>query len=200
VTVRRPSIVRGEDNDAFESNRQIASTFVRLTAVSMAVAGMVIYFSKAGRRPFAAHEAVRSAVAQASRGRVPVEPSSVPDGAVSATDSWPDSAGRPASTATPVVPASPAIADDAPVVVSLLATRACRISITIDGRQQDNQQFQAGERRIVEVRHDLLLTSDDAGAIAMMLNGQEARPLGRQGESVTARLNPGNFKDYLQTR
>jgi hypothetical protein len=72
--------------------------------------------------------------------------------------------------------------------------------VTIDGRQQDNQQFQAGERRIIEVRRDLLLTSDDAGAISMTLNGEEARPLGGQGQSVTARLNPGNFKDYLPTR
>jgi cytoskeleton protein RodZ len=172
VAVGRSHALRVEDNDAFESDRQIASAFVRLSAVSVAVAALMIYFGATGRR-------------------------SQPAGTNRTTA---DAAGRNVSAPAASEPASVGIARDTPVVVSLLATRACRISVTIDGRRQDNLRFKAGERRIIEVHHDLLLTSDDAGAIAMTLNGEEARPLGAQGQSVTARLNPGNFKDYLPTR
>jgi len=34
----------------------------------------------------------------------------------------------------------------------------------------------------------------------MTFNGAEARPLGREGEVVTARFNLANFKNYLQTQ
>ena len=202
VTVRRPSAGRAEDNDAFESNRQIASTCVRLTAVSVAVAAIIIYFGATGRRPNPAGSdpTTRDAAAQASRGRLPGDSLGHPDAVATTSPSGGDAAGRIVSPATSGEPVSSGIPYDAPVVVSLLATRACRISVTIDGRRQDNQQLQAGERRIIEVRHDLLLTSDDAGAITMTLNGEEARPLGGQGQSVTARLTPGNFRDYLPTR
>jgi hypothetical protein len=34
----------------------------------------------------------------------------------------------------------------------------------------------------------------------LTLNGAPARPLGKNGEVVTIRVNPANFKDYLSTR
>jgi hypothetical protein len=34
----------------------------------------------------------------------------------------------------------------------------------------------------------------------LTLNGAEARPLGRTGEVITARLDLANFKEYLAVR
>ena len=47
---------------------------------------------------------------------------------------------------------------------------------------------------------ELVLTAGDASALAVTLNGAEARPLGKAGQVVTARLNPSNFKEYLSNR
>jgi len=41
------------------------------------------------------------------------------------------------------------------------------------------------------------LTTGDAGAVALTLNGESAKPLGSAGEVVTARLNLANFRDFL---
>ena len=49
----------------------------------------------------------------------------------------------------------------------------------------------------VDVRRELVLTAGDAAAIAMTLNGIDAKPLGKAGEVVTWRVNPANFKDYV---
>jgi len=46
----------------------------------------------------------------------------------------------------------------------------------------------------------MLMTAGDASAIVLTLNGAEARPLGSAGEVVTVRLNPANYRDYLQVR
>ena len=46
----------------------------------------------------------------------------------------------------------------------------------------------------------MVLTAGDAAAIVLTLNGAPARPLGKNGEVVTVRVNPANFKDYLSPR
>lgn len=184
---------RGEDVDAFESNRQIASTFVRLAAVSVPLAAALGYFGAVGR-PVPSEAAARAARAPAAHVEQ-AQPS--PPAAVASSDApaeAPDAA--PATLATAIQGA----AGDERVVVSLFATRACQISVTVDGGKEVERRFQAGERHTVEVRRDLVLTSNDAGAITMTLNGAEARSLGGLGQTVTTRLSPSNFKDYLLTR
>ena len=66
--------------------------------------------------------------------------------------------------------------------------------------KDDRRLFQPGEQRTVEVRRELVLTAGDASAVALTLNGAEARPLGKTGEVVTARLDLVNFKEYLSSR
>jgi uncharacterized protein DUF4115 len=60
--------------------------------------------------------------------------------------------------------------------------------------------MEAGERHTIDVRRELVLTVGDAAAIAVTLNGAEARPLGNPGEVVTVRLNLANVNRYLQPR
>jgi hypothetical protein len=70
----------------------------------------------------------------------------------------------------------------------------------VDGQKKIDRLLQAGERQIIQVRREMVLTAGDAGAIALTLNGADAKPLGKAGEIVTRRFNLTNYKDYLRTR
>ena len=47
------------------------------------------------------------------------------------------------------------------------------------------------------MRRDLVLSTGDAGALSLTINGAAAKPLGKAGESATARLNLTNYRTYL---
>src|SRR4030088_1303318 len=49
VTVGHPTSAQGEDNEALESDRRTASTFIRLIAVSLPIAAVVVWLSASGR-------------------------------------------------------------------------------------------------------------------------------------------------------
>jgi hypothetical protein len=67
----------------------------------------------------------------------------------------------------------------------------------VDGTTAVQRQLRGGERLTLEVRRELVLTAADAGALALTLNGQNARALGK---NVTARVTLSNFKEYLAVR
>src|SRR5689334_22522959 len=50
VTVGHPTSQRTDDNALFESERRTAGTFLSLIAISVPIAGAVLYFATAGRR------------------------------------------------------------------------------------------------------------------------------------------------------
>jgi hypothetical protein len=81
--------------------------------------------------------------------------------------------------------------------VSLSALRPCWVSVTVDGATAFERLLQPGEQRTIDARREIVLTAGDASALAIRINGVEAKPLGGQGEVVTTRLNLTNFKDYL---
>jgi cytoskeletal protein RodZ len=155
------------DDNAFESNRQIATTFVTLAAISVPIAGLILYFATVGFRPQA-----RSAAG----------------GSV---------AGRAEATTTA---ASPAASDDTRVVVGVLALRACNLTFAADDEAPVARSVAAGERMTIEMLKDLTMTTDDGGALALMFDGADARPLGARGETVTVRFNRDNYKSYLVKR
>ena len=74
------------------------------------------------------------------------------------------------------------------------------MSATVDGEKKVERLLQPGEQVAMEVRRELVLTAGDAAALAITLNGVQARPLGKPGKVVTARLNLTNFKDYVVNR
>jgi hypothetical protein len=97
----------------------------------------------------------------------------------------------------------PAASADAPadrLTIALSVKRPVWVSATVDGQKAIERLLQPGEQQTVNVRREMVLTAGDASAIAMTLNGAEARPLGKAGEVVTARFNLTNFKTYLQTQ
>jgi cytoskeletal protein RodZ len=198
VTAGHPTSERIEDHEAHESDRRMASTFVRLVAISVPIAAAVVYFGIAGRR------AVQNDVAPS----VPVEatapaPETTPSREVPATPApattSPGSPGPPATTPPPPAAAAPA-ADEAALKVGLAVTRPCWVTATVDGQRTLNRLLQAGERITVDVRKEMVLTPGDASAVTLTLNGAAAKALGNAGEVVTVRLSPANFKNYLQNR
>ena len=86
------------------------------------------------------------------------------------------------------------------LTVALSAIGECWVSATVDGEKRIERLLQPGEQLAMEVRRELVLTAGDASALAITLNGAEAKPLGKPGEVVTARLNLTNFKDYVANR
>ena len=177
VTAGHPTSQHVDDHESLESDRRMASVFLRLIALSIPVAGIVLYFGLSGRRvetpaPRAASVERPASVAIAT--------------AAAATD--------------PVdASASPDVASDR-LTVGILATSPCLVSATVDGRRVFERQFQTGERQQVEAQHELVLTAGDASALTLTLNGAQTRPLGKAGEMVTWRLNPTNIKDFLAVR
>jgi hypothetical protein len=102
--------------------------------------------------------------------------------------------------AVPVVDSSRPLTDYAPelLAVVLAARSPSWVIATVDGAKVVNRLFQVGDEQMLEARRDLVLTTGDAGAIVMTLNGRRARSLGQPGETVTARVSRTNFRDYLR--
>lgn len=198
ITAGHPTSSRVEDTDATESNRQMASTFLRLILLSVPLAGVVLYFGATGLQR---HRAVDSSP----------PPVAAPSASATNVLSLPPSpaAAPPAMPAVTALSADEAAAASAPrthepvgdrLTIGLSVTRPCWVSATVDGQKTIERLLQAGDQRIVEVRRELVLTAGDAAAIKMTLNGAAAKPLGKSGEVVTARLNLTNFRDYLSTQ
>jgi cytoskeletal protein RodZ len=193
VTAGHPASDRVEDDEAVESDRRTAGTFLWLMVISVPIAAGLLYFAMLGRR--ADTEPPPAAVAAPA----PVAEPSTASPAATATS--PGTASTTALTSEPV-DARPAVSTTVgdQLTVVLTAKRPCWISATVDGQKAIERLLQAGEQQTVTVRREMVLTAGDASAIALRFNGADARALGKSGEVVTARFNLTNFKDYLQAR
>jgi cytoskeletal protein RodZ len=164
VTQGHPASGQNDDNEQIESDRRTASTFLKLIAVSVPLAGIVLYVVMSNRR---------------------IGPAGTPPPAKAR-----ETASRPGNP-------PPA---EAPFVVGISATAKSFVSAMVDGEQTIEREMASGEHQEVTVRRDIVLTAADAGAIVLTLDGADAKPLGKSGESTTVRLNAQNFEDYLAAR
>jgi cytoskeletal protein RodZ len=186
VTAGHPTTTRSEDHDVVESDRRMATTFLRLIFVSIPVAAIVVYFGTAGRRA-----AVRQALGvQASEQAAPSTPAPAPQPPPAADRETPDVVADRAAVA-------PDARDTDRLVVQLKAVQRSWVSAIVDGQRSVQRVFQPGDEQTLDVRRDLVLTAGDGGAITLTLNGAAAKPIGPSGQTATARLNLVNFKDYL---
>jgi len=179
VTAGHPTSEQIEDNEALESDRRMASTFLRLLAISLPIAGVVLYFTISGWQTRSAPEPP-----------APVAHEAKPDVA----------APIPAPEVPAVAPAVQPVEPTDRLTVGLLASGRCWINATVDGKKVLERLMEAGERQTFEVKQEMTLTAGDAGALTLTLNGVPARSLGRAGDVVTTRLNLTNFKEYLANR
>ena len=193
VTAGHPTSEQNEDNEALESDRRMAGTFLWLLGISVPLAGGVLYFSFVGRQP--APAAAPAAEARAVDARS-IEPSVSLAAAPAAQSATAETSAPPAPP--PAVPA-PAVAEDR-LTVALSVKQPCWVSANVDGQRVIERLLLAGTQQTLDVRRELVLTAGDAGAIAVTLNGADAKALGKPGEVVTTRFTPANFRDYLQSR
>ena len=181
VMAGHPPSQQIEDNEALESDRRMATAFLRLLAISLPVAGVVLYFSMSGR-PAADPPAAPSAPRGQTQPAVPAIAAPSPD--------LPRAALSPAST----------VVSPDRFTVGVTVSGPCWFVATVDGNKVLERQLQAGEHQTFDVRRDLVLTAGDAGVVTLTLNDAPARPLGKPGDVVTAHLTLTNFKDYLANR
>ena len=180
-TAGHPASPGAEDHLAVESDRHAATTFVRVFAFSVPLAVAIIYFGSAGR-PGVTRLAPPPVAAS------PAEPTPAPTPLVSA-------GAADGGTAATTGSGSPDR-----LLVTLTARRQCWVSVTIDAQRAFEGLLQAGDQRTLETRGAMVLTVGDASALEVMLNGEKAKALGKDGQVVTVRLNPTNFSEYVAAR
>jgi transcriptional regulator with XRE-family HTH domain len=81
--------------------------------------------------------------------------------------------------------------------IRLAARGSCWVSATVDGRRSIQRLMEPGEQTVLHVRSEIVLTAGDAGALAVTINGLPLRPLGRSGQVVTVRIDPGNYRSFI---
>ena len=190
VASRYPAISPSAQTD--DSERRRAWTVRLLIGLAVPMAAALLFVGGPARR-LPPPEQVVAAAATEGEAANPAPAMSVP-GAMSSESSRGDvpidDVARPPGT----------VGGEAPVdalVVDLEASGPCWVSASADGVQVVRREFRTGERVRVNVRYELKLTAGDAGALVMMLNGEETRPLGVRGKVVTVRIDRANFRKYL---
>jgi len=187
-----------EDTQLFESDRRVASSLLWILVVSVPLAGGVLYLGMSQRasEPAAEYSAPPPTAA-------PVEPApAIEVPAAGAGESAQPAKGAPQAVPSAVPPPTAAAVPAAGegLKIELSARRPVWVSATVDGQKAISRLLQVGDKEVVDVKRELMLTAGDASAVRMTVNGAEARSLGKNGEVITARVTPANFKDYLQTR
>jgi cytoskeletal protein RodZ len=185
VTAGHPRSKPIVDHEALESDRRMVSTVLRLIGLAVPIAAAVVYLSmvERGTGPVAAARSALAGLARSAVGKLADTPST---GAV--TDP-----ARPAAAAV-------ATAADDLVTVALTVTRPSWVSAIVDGETEVDRLVQPGEQRMLQIRRELVLSTGDAGGVAIVVNGVTARPLGKDGEAVTKHLTPGNLGEFLPPR
>ncbi len=206
VTGGRTAAGQVEDNEAVENERRMASTFLKLLALSVPIAGVVLYLSAGGRLRFPAGGAPAApstpAPSQQST-RTAASDAAAPARGAPEAGVGPSSESRAAEQSTAAPPVAPGAVTQgaaAPLAIGIATSRPCWISATVDGQKVVARLFQPGDRETFAVTRELVLTAGDAAAVAMTVNGIEARPLGGDSQVVTARVGADNYASYLKPR
>jgi cytoskeleton protein RodZ len=197
ATAGQPHSGQVEDTQLFDSDRRVASSLLWILVVSVPLAGGVLYLGMSQRasEPAAEHSAPPPKAAPAEPApavEVPAATGESTQPAKAVPQAAPSAAPPPTSASVPTAGEG--------LKIELSARRPVWVSATVDGQKAIGRLLQVGDKEVVDVKRELMLTAGDASAVRMTVNGVEARSLGKNGEVITARVTPANFKDYLQTR
>jgi cytoskeleton protein RodZ len=221
MTAAHAAAEQQEEEEQHDSNQQTAATFLRLIAISVPVVAGLLYLGTVSRRSAEPSRTPEPAPAAATAPQAPQAPQAstgAPAPSLGGQPATPEvpaaSAGSSPAAPEPVRPAVPppnraasspassqAAAPDPSerVTVAVVATGPCWVSAIVDGERVVAREVQTGERLAFEFGRSVVLTAGDAAALAVTINGEEARPLGSAGQVVTVRVTPTNFKEYLAT-
>jgi cytoskeleton protein RodZ len=103
-------------------------------------------------------------------------------------------------TPAPAGETRPAAAATTPLRVELAVTRDSTVWVTADEQPPTATLLVVGSPKIFEVRHELVLNVNDAGALFWSVDGAAGRPLGGDGAAATLRLTPESYRDQLSVR
>jgi cytoskeleton protein RodZ len=142
--------------------------------------------------------AASPAAAHAPSSATPATSTASPAVSTPSTSSQQPAPGPTSTTSPGAGGGTPAPVDKLTVVLS--ARGPVWVSATVDGQKVIGRLLQTGDQQTVEVKRELVLTAGDAAAMRMVVNGVEARALGKAGEVVTTRVTLVNFRDYLPSR
>jgi cytoskeleton protein RodZ len=171
-----------EDGEKLDSDRKAVATALRLIAVSLPIAGLVVYYGTHRAPVVRPPSASVASSATASAPATAVQPSaSVP--AVAGATTAPSAAAAPQPSTG--------------LAMEIAPKGNCWVSLTVDGEQVFSALMRAGDKRQVTARDEILLNIGDAGAFAYTLNGSEGRPLGAPGEVVSKRITLADYKNYV---
>ena len=158
---------QSHEHDLFQSQQRMAGTVLKLVAIGLPVAGLLLYLGT--RAVTTGTDAPEPPPASA-----PVE--------------------RPVRTEPPA-PAEPMSQGSLTIVLRPRAD--CWVSLRVDGESVFERVMRAGERESYEADDEIILNVGDAGAFAFAINQQVGRSLGASGQVVTAVITPKNYTSFL---
>src|SRR5262245_59469038 len=176
-----------EDSQKLESDRKAVTTAVRLLAVSVPIAGLLMYYGIRHQPPLNVPPAPGAA---GSPKPVATSSEPTPPSATASMVTTPESATPTASSSAP--------AQSAGLTMEIVPKGDCWVSVTVDGEHSFSALLKAGEKRQVNAHEEISLNVGDAGTFGYTLNGKDGRPLGAAGEVVSRRITLGDIKDYVR--
>ena len=81
--------------------------------------------------------------------------------------------------------------------MELMPKATCWVSVNTDGERAFSGLMNAGDRRSVTAKEQIVLNVGDAGAFVYTLNGRPGKPLGAPGEVVSRRITLANIQDFF---
>jgi len=93
--------------------------------------------------------------------------------------------------------ASASPADLSQLTVTIIAMRDCWISTAVDDGAPQERLLRSSERLVLNAADVVLLKAGNAAAVSLLLNDQQAAPLGAEGQVVTRRITRANFRTLL---
>lgn len=166
-----------EDGEKLEADRKAVATAMRLAAISIPIVGLVMYYGACGTAgPVPSADAVPVVQTASDTAEPPVAGSTAPPDAALAV---------PAAAPLPTG-----------LSMELMPKAACWVSVNTDGERVFSGLMNAGDRRVVTAKEQIVLNVGDAGAFAYTLNGRPGKPLGAPGEVVSTRITLANLRDF----
>ena len=171
-----------EDGEKLDSDRKAVATALRLAVVSLPIIVLVIYYG-AQRTPAApdgtavpAAESHEPAMNTRVASQQPAQPAAAPDAAAAAPSAMPKMSG---------------------LSIEIAPRARCWVSVNADGEYAFSGLMNAGDKRVVSAKEQIVLNVGDAGAFVYTLNGRTGKALGAPGEVVSRRITLTNLQEFL---
>jgi cytoskeleton protein RodZ len=170
-----------EDGEKLESDRKAVATAIRLILVSIPIVALVVYYG------------TRRTAPPPQTPQDTTEPAAVPELMATPPVSQSQAPTSTLDSGTPLPPAT----QTSGLTMEIAPRAACWVSVTVDGEPTFSGLMNAGDKRSISARDEILLNVGDAGAFVYMLNGRPGTPLGAPGEVASRRITLNNYRDYV---